>query len=405
MSFKSNIGMTNNRYIVLIAGMVVQLCAGTLYMWSVYKGPVADHLNWTSSASGLTSSFMLVAFVAGILIGGRLMDIVGPRTMCIAGSLTMSLGILISAFVPSDYPQLIYLTYGIIGGFGVGTVYTCTVSPIQKWFFDRKGFATGLMVGAFGFSLVIFTPLATSLLSSIGVPSTFEVFGVAFLVICVLASLVLGNPPEGYVKSKAPAAVGRKQYTTNEMLRTRTYYLITFSLFFILSAYFVLNPLFKSLGIERGLTEDLAVMAIMITGVCSALGRVAITWISDNIGRMPSLLLIFVFTLIGVVLVIFADNYLYIVCLALIAFGFGGAAGIYATLTADNFGTKNMGSNYGYVMLGFGASALIFPLLATRIPLTSVFAICAVTCIASLVCVLLLRRFSDTKQNIAESQA
>ena len=104
MSFKSNIGMTNNRYIVLIAGMVVQLCAGTLYMWSVYKGPVADHLNWTSSASGLTSSFMLVAFVAGILIGGRLMDIVGPRTMCIAGSLTMSLGILISAFVPSDYP-------------------------------------------------------------------------------------------------------------------------------------------------------------------------------------------------------------------------------------------------------------------------------------------------------------
>ena len=385
--------------------MVIQLCAGTLYMWSVYKEPVADHLDWTMTASGLTSSFMLVGFVAGILIGGRLMDIVGPKKMCIVGSLTMAIGILISSQVTSDYPQLIYLTYGIIGGFGVGTVYTCTVSPIQKWFFDKKGFATGLMVGAFGFSLVIFTPLAEFLLSSIGVPSTFEAIGIAFLIICVAASLFLGNPPEGYVTSKAPAAAARKQYMPKDMLRTRTYYLITFSMFFLLSAFFVLIPLIKTLGVERGLSNELAVLAVMLTGVCSSVGRVAITWISDNIGRMSSLFLIIFFTLAGVIMVIFAQNLMYIVCLALIAFGYGGSAGIYATLTADHFGTKNMGSNYGYVMLGFGASALMFPFLSTMVSLTLTFTMCAVTCVASLVCVLLLRKYSDTKSNLSETQA
>jgi OFA family oxalate/formate antiporter-like MFS transporter len=107
--------------------------------------------------------------------------------------------------------------------------------------------------------------------------------------------------------------------------------------------------------------------------------------------------------LTGVVLVIFAQNLLFIACLALIAFAFGGAAGIYAPVTSDHFGTKNMGSNYGFVMLGFGASALIFPLLSTRlaagVDYTLSFLVCAATAIASLICILLLRKFSDVKNN------
>jgi OFA family oxalate/formate antiporter-like MFS transporter len=366
-------------------------------MWSVFKQPVADFLDWSSGASAMTASFMLVAFVAGILIGGRFMDRIGPKKMCIIGSLMMSLGILASSLVNSDYPYLIYLAYGIIGGFGVGTVYTCTVSPIQKWFYNRRGFATGLMVGAFGFSLVLFAPLANILISDIGVSSTFRVFGAAFLVICVAASLFISNPREGYVASKASSANNQKQYTPREMLKTRSFYLITMSLFLVLPAYFVLNPLFMSLGVERGLSDSLAVMGVMITGICSASGRLLITWMSDRIGRMAALLMITGFTLIGIILIIFAENMLFVVCLALIAFGFGGAAGTYTAVTSDHFGTKNMGSNYGLVMIGFGASALIFPLLSTELTsggdYTLSFALCAITCIASLICILLLRRF------------
>jgi len=399
LSISYDVRANRKKYAVLIAGVILQFCAGIIYMWSVFKKPVADYLDWTSSASALTASFMLVAFVAGILIGGRLMDRIGPKNVCVIGSLTMSLGILASSLVTPSYPQIIYLTYGVIGGFGVGTIYTCTVSSIQKWFYDRRGFATGLMVGAFGFSLVLFAPLANALLSGIGVPYTFAAFGIAFLIICISASLFISNPPKDYVIAKATSASSQKQYTTREMLRTRSFYLITISLFLILPAYFILNPLFMSLGEARGLSESLAVMGVMITGVCSASGRLFITWISDHIGRMASLLMIIGFTLIGSIVVIFAENILFVICLALVAFGFGGAAGIYATVTSDHFGTKNMGSNYGFVMIGFGASALIFPLLSTNIAsdgdYTMSFAICSVTCIASLLCILILRKFSD----------
>ena len=392
-------GATYNRYVVLIAGIILQFCAGIIYMWSVFKTPVADHLGWTSAASALTASFMLVAFVAGILIGGRLMDKIGPKKMCIVGSSTMSVGILLSSLITSDYPYLIYLTYGIIGGFGVGTLYTCTVSTTQKWFYDRRGFATGLMVGAFGFSLVLFAPLANALLSGVGVASTFVIFGTAFLCICIAASLFISSPPKDYVIAKAPPANNQKQYTTKEMLRTRSFYLITFSLFLILPAYFILNPLFMSLGEERGLSESLAVMGVMITGICSASGRLILTWMSDRIGRMASMFVMVGLTFIGIILAMFAEDILFVICIGLIAFGFGGAAGIYATVTSDHFGTKNMGGNYGFVMIGFGASALIFPLVSTEIAsdgdYTLSFAICAVTCIASLICILLLRRFSD----------
>ena len=401
MSDIQNTGTNKNRYMVLIAGIIIQFCAGTIYMWSVFKDPVAQFLNWDSASSSLTSSFMLVAFVGGILIGGRLMDKIGPKKMCLIGSLMMALGILASSLITPNYPYLIYLTYGIIGGFGVGTVYTCTVSPIQKWFFDKRGFATGMMVGAFGFSLVLFAPLARYLLSNIGVASTFLVFGGAFFIICTAASFFISNPADGYVIPKAPSAINQKQYTTKEMLKTRAFYLITLSLFLILPAYFILNPQFVSLGQERGLTEALAITGVMITGICNASGRLTISWISDHIGRMSALLLTVGFTMAGIVLVIFAQNILFLVCLALIAFGFGGAAGIYATVTSDHFGTKNMGSNYGFVMLGFGASALIFPLLSTRLAAggdyTMSFVVCAVTAIASLICILLLRNFSDVK--------
>lgn len=401
MSEDNNLTADRTRYKVLIAGVIIQFCAGIIYMWSVFKQPVADFLDWDAGSSAMTASFMLVAFVAGILIGGRLMDRIGPKKMCIAGSLMMALGIIASSLVTSDHPWMIYVTYGVIGGFGVGTVYTCTVSSIQKWFFDKRGFATGLMVGAFGFSLVLFAPLAKNLLSGIGVSSTFLVFGAAFLLICVAASMFISNPPDGYVIPKSPSASAQKQYTPKEMLGTKAFYLITLSLFFILPAYFILNPLFVSLGEERGLSESLAVIGVMITGICSASGRLIITWMSDRIGRMSSLLMIIAFTLIGVILAIFAENLLFIVCLALIAFGFGGAAGIYATVTSDHFGTKNMGSNYGFVMIGFGASALIFPLISKEITsggdYTLSFVICAVTCIISLICILLLRRFADTR--------
>ena len=394
MSENEKVSASPNRYIVLIAGVIIQFCAGILYMWSVFKQPVVDHLSWDPNASALTASVMLVAFVGGILIGGRILDKIGPKITCLAGSIMLSIGILASSFVTPSAPYMLYLTYGIIGGFGVGTVYTCTVSPIQKWFFDRKGFATGLMVGAFGFSLVLFAPLADYLIDTFGISSTFQIFGLAFLVICVPASLLITSPSAEYLnRLKGPSSPSsQKQYTTKEMLRTKSFYLIMVSLFLVLPAFFILNPIAKTFGAEH--TDGLETLAVMIIGVCSASGRLFITWVSDRIGRMNSLFFIAITPIIGALAITFAYDYAFLACVALIAFAFGGAAGIYAIVTSDHFGVQNMGSNYGFVMLGFGASALIFPFISTQLSsdgdYTISFVIAAVACAASMVCILML---------------
>jgi OFA family oxalate/formate antiporter-like MFS transporter len=363
-------------------------------MWAVFKDPVSAYLERSPGDIALVSSVMLSAFVFGILFGGILQDRFGPQAIAVLGSVVMSSGILLTSFVTSDSASLIYLTYGVIGGFGVGTVYLCTVSCVQKWFPDKRGFATGAMVGAFGFSLVIFTPLATYLLEETGVPMTFRILGSAFMIICVISALILINPPEGFTAPGKITDTGKKQFTPSEMVRTKEFYLISGSLFLVLPAFFILNPHLVTLATERGFAEY-ATMGVMITGVFSAAGRLLITWMSDKTGRIPAMVFIAVITAIGVFALTAASGYLFLICVALISFTFGGASGVYAAVTADHFGTKNMGTNYGIVIMGFGASALLFPYLTNIISspgdMTNAFILAAVTCILALVLVLMLR--------------
>ncbi|HNX15062.1 MAG TPA: OFA family MFS transporter [Oscillospiraceae bacterium] len=376
-----------NRYLVLAFGMVLQLCAGIIYMWSVFKGPVATYLTWDAAAAAITSSIMLAAFVLGIIFGGRLQDKFGPAPVALLGSVLLGLGMILSSFVPASAPWLIYVFYGVIGGFGVGCVYTTTVSVIQKWFFDKRGFATGMMVGAFGLSLVLFAPVTKTLLAGWGVPKTFLAIGITFLVICSVCSLFLANPE---VKPQAGSAQStQKQFTTKEMLKTKEFYLLTLSLFFVLPAYFILNPLFMSLGVERGLTENMAAVGVMITGIASAGGRLFTSWYSDYVGRKAGIMTISILTLAASLGMIVAQNVVFLICLAVIAFCFGGAASVFAATAADLFGTKHIGLNYGLVMIGFGASALIFPIISSKLAATGVFTysfiVAAVTCAITLV--------------------
>jgi len=371
-----------NRYLILAMGMVIQLCAGIIYMWSVFKGPVSKHLSWDEASAAITSSIMLSTFVLGIIIGGRVQDKYSPTPVALTGGVLLGLGMVLSSLVPQSSPWLIYVFYGIIGGFGVGCVYTTTVSVVQKWFPDKRGFATGMMVGAFGFSLVLFAPLTKKLLADWGVQNTFLYFGILFIAICSTCSLFLKNP-EVKQQSGTPASTS-KQYTTGEMLKTKEFYFLAFSMFFLLPAYFILNPLFISLGVERGLSESMATFGVMLTGIASASGRLLISWFSDFVGRKAGIATISLITLIAALVMIFAQGVLFLICIAAIAFSFGGSASVYAATTADLFGTKNMGLNYGCVMIAFGSSALIFQLLSSTLSHTYSFIIAAAGCVITI---------------------
>ena len=388
--------MKRSRYTVLISGMLIQLCAGIIYMWSVFKGPVSAHLSWDAAAAGYTSSIMLAAFVLGILIGGRAQDSLGPKKVTIAGSVLIGAGMSLTALVSPQMPWLLYLTYGILGGFGVGCVYTCTVAVVQKWFPDRRGFATGMIVGAFGFSLVIFSPSAKFLLDSIGVPLTFAVFAVAFLLICIPCATLI-NPPEPseLPAAKSSAAAVKKSYAPAEMVKTRQFLTLFLSMMFLLATYFIINPQLIDLAKQNGLEESLVTLPVMIIGIASASGRLLLSWLSDRIGRKSTMLIICVITLISALLLMIPGLPLFFVCIVGIAFAFGGSSGVYAAATADNFGTKHAGVNFGCVIIAFGLSALISPLIAAKIPGSAGSFIFAGCCAAvALACVMLYRPIS-----------
>ena len=385
------------RYFVLAAGMIMQLCAGIIYGWSVFKGPVAAYLKWDAPSAALTSSVMLAMFVLGIILGGYAQDRLGPRKITLAGSILISGGMVCTAFVTANVPWLVYITYGIIGGFGVGTIYTSTIAAVQKWFADRRGFASGMIVSSFGLSLVVFAPLANYMLRSMGVKSTFLIFGAGFFVVNAICSRFIQNPPagftpDGYVPVKT-ANAGR-QYSPKEIIKTKQYYLLAGGLLFTLPAYFILNPVFLSLGTARGLSTNLAVLGVALTGVSSAAGRLIVSWTSDKIGRKAAMVAIAVIILCAALIMIAGEGVLFLLCIMFISFGFGGAASVYSAMTAESFGTKFGGMNFGLVMLGFGVSALIFPIISNKLTaggsFTVSFILAAVTCVIAIVLVLLM---------------
>ena len=386
-----------NRYLILIAGMVIQFCAGIIYMWSVFKGPVSDHLSWSADSAALTSSIMLAMFVIGIIFGGLAQDKLGPKGITFVGSVLIGVGMASTAFITNNAPWLVYITYGIVGGLGVGTVYTSTIAAIQKWFPDRRGFASGMIVSSFGFSLVVFAPLAKSMLAGRGVQSTFLIFGVSFLVVCGICSLFIQNPPEGYAPSgyvPVQAANTKRQYSPKEIIKTKQFYLLVGGLLFTLPAYFILNPVFISLGTVRGLSEELALLGVSLTGVSSAAGRLIVSWVSDKTGRKAAMIAIAAIILCASMIMIVGEGILFLICIMLISFGFGGAASVYAAMTAESFGTRYGGMNFGLVMLGFGASALAFPIISNKLTVggsyTSSFVLAAATCAVAVIFVLLM---------------
>ena len=382
-----------NRYYILTAGMIIQFCAGIIYMWSVFKGPISDHLNWDAKSAALTSSIMLAMFVIGIIFGGLAQDKLGPKKVTLAGSVLIGVGMACTAFITNSTPWLVYITYGIVGGLGVGTVYTATIATIQKWFPDRRGFASGMIVSAFGFSLVVFAPLAKYMLGDIGVSNTFLIFGVSFLIICGICSLFIQNPSDGYAPVQAVST--KRQYTPKEIIKTKQFYLLTGALLFTLPAYFILNPVFISLGTVRGLSVELALLGVSLTGISSAAGRLVVSWISDRTGRKVAMVGIAIIILVASLIMIVGEGVLFLICIMLISFGFGGAAGVYAAMTAESFGTKYIGINFGLVMIGFGVSALVFPIISNKLIVdgsyASSFVLAATTCAIAIVLILLMK--------------
>ena len=354
---------------VLILGSIMMLFLGILYVWSIFVIPVSEIYNWHIDSVKLTSSFMLCFFVVGILTGGKLHLSLGCEKVVLGGGLLLALGMLATAFLPADLAWLMYITYGIIGGFGVGSAYNAIICAAQKWFPQRRGFATGVVVSAFGFSIVIFAPLIEFLVMQFGLRNTFLILAAAFAIATLALFKFIRLPGDNLTagtQSSASTAMAallaKKQYTMTETIKTKEFYLITLSLMVATATFFILNPSFKILAASHG-AEAFGTIIIMMTGVTNACGRLVIPILSDRIGREKAAILVIFITSVCALLLCFGSGILFIIAALLVAFCFGSLPGLYSVIASDYFGIKNAGANYGAIMMGFALSALTFPMI------------------------------------------
>ena len=339
----------NGKLIASIVGcLLVQLCVGILYLWSVFKNSAMDYYGWADSSVNMVASIMLFCFCFGNLIGGILNDKIGPKMVSIMGCCLFGGGILLSSFLPANTSiWLFYLTYCLIAGLGSGFAYGAAISCLQKWLPHRRGLASGLAVSAFGFSTVIFSPVSSVLLGAMSLPSTLRTLAVVFLIVGLIACMFISLPDEHYLKSlNLPAtAAAARNLTLGQAIRTLPFWLLFLSIFFINGTWNMLTPLIKGLGISRGLPEAMAVLTVSLTGLTNAIGRLSMATISDKIGRGSALYILGVLMAVCALCLIFAPSYFYMVIVLVTAFAYGGPSAINPAFSTDFFGPKYSGSN------------------------------------------------------------
>ena len=413
-----------SRYVRLVAASLIMICTGIIYMWSVFNAGVSAALPGMSptdvSDFAFTSSIMITLFSLGALCGGRLQDKFGPKIVIIIGSICFGLGVFLTSFTINMGPAPTWLTFGVIGGFAVGCTYNSAIPCIQKWFPDKINVCSGIIVCCFGLATVVFTPVAQMLIDAYGIHTTFQILGVVFAVVCLLASVFIKNPdagwlPEGYVPATSKSNIAQVQVPFSKAIKTRQLWIIMLTLWFITAGYFCINPILRQLGIERGLDEGLANGIVMACGLGLAVGRFAVPFFVNILrGRRNTALTLAILVCIVSIALIFAQGIAFMVLVFLLA-AFAGAPGAtYSPWTAENFGLENQGANYGFVMIGTGLSSLISFRLCNQViaPMfgglgasgvavnTALYFV--VSLVFAVVSVLLLLAFKTYKENKAE---
>jgi OFA family oxalate/formate antiporter-like MFS transporter len=398
-----------SRWWVVAGALVIQVSLGAVYIWSVFQTPLkAVFESWTETQVTLPAQVLLGAFALAVVFGGRIQDRLGPRIVATSGGIILGAGMILATFTGnfSSNTALIWLllTFSVMGGIGIGSAYVCPIATCVKWFPDKRGLVTGLAVAGFGAGAFFFAPLAKGLISggayellgvkfftlpSIGVFNTFLVLGVIFLIFVVAGAQLMRNPPAGYVpagwkppQAAAPGTSNKVDLAPSEMLRTRTFWLLWVTYFAAclggLQIIMKASPIWQSFSLgavtppvflkEFGLVATAAAMAVSIIAIFNSTGRILWGIVSDSIGRKITLIAMFLLTGIALLILDFLRPYpLFLAGVSLVGLCFGGFLALYPALTADYFGTKHIGVNYGWMFTAYGAGGIVGPYLAAAL--------------------------------------
>lgn len=384
----------------VIACVVTMLCVGLVYMWSVFQQPVIDHYGWPVSAVTMVSSAMILMFAFGIFIGGLIVDRFGPKIVIMTAGILFFTGLILTSLLTPKTPFLIYITYGVLAGTGVGFAYSGAINCVQKWLPHRRGFAAGICVCAFGLSIVIFSPITERLLE-MGVPFTFRMLAILLGPIVFAASFFVSTPKEGYAESLGVKKINESDvFSLGEAIRDPRFWFMVSALYFLPATYMIVLPIVKTLANLRGISSSQASITVQLIGVASALSRLVLPTLSDKLGRSRSIFAMTVLMAVSSLLMIFAGGIFYSVIVFLIVFAYSGPAGVYPAMCGDAYGMKNTGAIFGLSFISLGLSSLTFNWVADKLNsdaavtgnYTKSFIVGAIVCIIPMVCMLIYNR-------------
>ena len=379
---------SGNRWIVVVGAVMIQLCLGAVYAWSLFNQPLIQLHGWDASGVVLTFSITIATMSVFTIIAGKIQDKIGPRWVATAGGLLLGIGVLLASQA-TTLTQL-YLFYGLIGGAGIGTAYVCPLATCLKWFPDKRGMISGIAVAGFGAGGMLFKPIIVNFLSTVGVTTTFMYLGIIYMIFIVIGAQLLVVPPAGYVPpgwsppETASGGLVSRDFSTREMLSTRQFYMLWVMYLFGCLAGLMVIGLAADIGMNLvGLNAATAANAVVIIALFNATGRIVWGTLSDKLGRITSLMVMYTLAAAAMFLMsAFTMTYAtFLLLCSIIGFCFGGFLALFPSLVADYYGTKNVGTNYGVVFLAYGSAALIGPQLGTALVFAQAFLIAAVLCV------------------------
>ncbi|RZN36809.1 MAG: MFS transporter [Methanophagales archaeon ANME-1-THS] len=353
------------RWMLVAVGLLINLCLGAIYAFSVFRVPLETTFTISATQSGLPFLVFLAAFALAMPLGGTIIQKWGPMKTTMLGGILVGAGWILASFAPTI--EMLAILYGLIGGSGVGIAYGCPISVSAKWFPDRAGLAIGLTVGGFGLSALITAPLIKALISSVGVMSTFLYLGIAFLILIIMLALPLRFPPEGWKPSgwtptpkQVASAVELKR---NEMIRTPTFYALWLTYTIGCLAGLMAIGIAAPFGTQVAkLSAGMAALAVSVFAIFNFAGRPLYGWLTDKLTPRYAAMITFILIVTASGALYYGGEgnlLLYFVGFCILWLNLGGWLAIAPTATKIFFGTKTYGENYGLVFTAYGAGAIL----------------------------------------------
>ncbi|MBP2654102.1 MAG: cyanate permease [Firmicutes bacterium] len=360
----------SGRWRFVVIGFVMMLVVGFLDAWSMFVLPIEQEFGWSRDQTALVYSLAMIFLAGGILLGGPLIDYKGPRAVSIIAGILLGVGLMSASWINSLFQ--LYVAYSLLCGLAIGVLYNCTIATVVRWFPDKRGLVTGLLMVGTGVGSLILGIWVAPLFKFMSWRAVFRILAAISMTVILIAGQLLRNPPlawqEAAELSEAKAsAQAEKDFNWKDVLVLPAFWGLWLWHLFVVSGGQTALGHIVPFGVEQGISANQAAIAMGVLAVFNAFGRVLFGYLADQMGRKFAMVLASITTAVGMAMLAILPPVLgmsgLIAAAILIGIGYGGTIPQVSAVVGAFFGTKHFGANFGLVSTGIAVASVIGPYL------------------------------------------